>query len=61
MKKAKDRGMQFGKRLALTDDEITELRKKREKGIQIRELVADYGLSKATATDSRHIQIIATL
>jgi len=48
IKKAKDRGVQFGKRSALTDDQIKELRKKREKGILIRELMADYGLSKAT-------------
>jgi DNA invertase Pin-like site-specific DNA recombinase len=48
IKKAKDRGVQFGKRRALTDDEITELREKREKGILIRDLMADYGLSKAT-------------
>lgn len=48
IKKAKDRGVQFGKRPALSDDQITELCEKRQQGILIRDLMADYGLSKAT-------------
>jgi DNA invertase Pin-like site-specific DNA recombinase len=48
IKKAKDRGVQFGKRPALTDDQIAELRKKRTQGILIKDLMADYSLSKAT-------------
>lgn len=47
-KKAKDRGVQFGKRPALTADQIEELREKRENGILIKDLMAHYGLSKAT-------------
>ena len=48
IKKAKDRGVQFGKRPALTDDQILELRQKRKHGTLIKDLMAQYGLSKAT-------------
>jgi len=48
IKKAKDRGVQFGKRPALTADQIEELREKREQGILIKNLMGHYGLSKAT-------------
>lgn len=48
IKKAKDRGIQFGKRPALTADQIAELREKRKRGTLIRELMAEYSLSKAT-------------
>ena len=48
IKKAKDRGVQFGKRPALNDDQIEELREKREQGALIKDLMAHYSLSKAT-------------
>ena len=48
IKKAKDRGVQFGKRPALAHHQITELRQKRAEGTLIRNLVAEYCLSKAT-------------
>ena len=48
IKKAKDRGVYFGKRPALTVDQIEELRKKRQQGTLIKNLMAHYGLSKAT-------------
>ena len=48
IKRAKDRGVHFGKRPALTTDQVTKFREKREQGVLIRELMADYGLSKAT-------------
>ena len=48
IKKAKDRGVQFGKRPALTDDQIVELRDKRASGTLIKDLMAEYSLSKAT-------------
>ncbi|OED47397.1 resolvase [Rhodobacteraceae bacterium (ex Bugula neritina AB1)] len=48
IKKAKDRGVQFGKRPALTNDQIAELREKRAAGTLIKELMAQYSLSKAT-------------
>lgn len=49
IKKAEDRGVQFGKRPALTSDQISELREKRQQGTLIRDLMAEYRLSKATA------------
>ena len=48
IKKAKDRGVHFGKRPALTDDQIAELREKRSEGVLIKDLMAHYSLSKAT-------------
>ncbi len=48
IKKAKDRGVQFGKRPALTNEQISELREKRQQGTLIKDLMARYGLSKAT-------------
>ncbi len=48
IKKAKDRGVQFGKRPALKDDQIKELHEKRKEGVLIRDLMAEYSLSKAT-------------
>ena len=48
IKKAKDRGVQFGKRPALSEDQIVELREKRTAGMLIKDLMANYSLSKAT-------------
>jgi len=48
IKKAKDRGVQFGKRPALTKEQIADLREKRAAGTMIKDLMAHYGLSKAT-------------
>lgn len=48
IKKAKDRGVQFGKRPALTSNQISELREKRESGTLIKELMVEYSLSKVT-------------
>lgn len=48
IKKAKDRGVQFGKRPALTKEQISDLREKRAAGTLIKDLMAHYGLSKAT-------------
>ena len=48
IKKAKDRGVQFGKRPALTTEQIAELREKRVQGTLIKDLMAHYSLSKAT-------------
>ena len=46
IEEAKYRGVQFGKRPALTDDRIVELRGKRTSGIPIEGLMAEYRLSK---------------
>ena len=46
--KAKARGVQFGSKPKLTDEQIVELRQRRQNGELIRELMQDYGISKAT-------------
>ena len=48
IKKARDRGVQFGKRPALSEEQIAELRDKRKNGTLIKDLMVHYGLSKAT-------------
>ena len=46
--KAKARGVQFGAQRKLTDEQIAELRQRRQKGELIRDLMKAYGLSKAS-------------
>jgi DNA invertase Pin-like site-specific DNA recombinase len=46
--KAKARGVPFGAQPKLSDDQIAELRQRRENGDLIRELMRDYRISKAT-------------
>lgn len=46
--KAKARGVPFGAQYKLSDDQIAELRQRRENGDLIRELMQDYRISKAT-------------
>lgn len=48
IQKAKARGVQFGAQRKLTDDQVTELRQRRENGELIKDLMKAYGLSKAT-------------
>ena len=48
IRKAKDRGIEFGSKPKLTDEQIVELRQRRQNGELIRELMQDYRLSKAT-------------
>ena len=45
IKKAKKRGVQLGKRPALTENQIIELRDKRVNGVLIKDLMAEYSLS----------------
>lgn len=46
--KAKSNGVKFGRQKALTGEQIAELRKKRSEGALIRDLMADFSLSKAS-------------
>jgi DNA invertase Pin-like site-specific DNA recombinase len=46
--KAKERGTAFGRQSKLTDDQVAELRKRRKAGDMIKDLMRDYGLSKAS-------------
>ena len=46
--KAKERGVRFGRKKKLTQEQIAELRNQRKGGTLIRTLMKDYDLSKAT-------------
>lgn len=48
IQQAKDRGVRFGSKPKLTDEQVAELRQRRQSGELIRELMTDYGISKAT-------------
>ena len=48
IQKALSNGVQFGRKSKLTDDEVLAMRGKREAGIKIKNLMAEYGLSKAS-------------
>ena len=48
IEKAKEKGVQFGRKAKLTDNEVQELRKKRADGVLIKDLMSCYGLSKAS-------------
>jgi len=45
---AKRKGIQFGRKRALTSDQVVELRQKRYHGVKITDLMCQYNLSKAT-------------
>ena len=45
---AKRKGIQFGRKRALTTDQVVELRQKRYHGVKITDLMCQYDLSKAT-------------
>ena len=46
--KAKERGVAFGRKRKMTQQQIEELRAKRKSGTLIKTLMADYNLSKAS-------------
>lgn len=46
--KAKQRGVAFGRQRKLTKAQVGEIRAKREQGVLIKDLMKDYGLSKAS-------------
>ena len=48
IQKALSNGVQFGRKSKLTDDEVSVMRGKREAGTKIKDLMAEYGLSKAS-------------
>jgi DNA invertase Pin-like site-specific DNA recombinase len=48
IQKAQASGVQFGVKSKLTDEQITDLRQRRQNGELIRELMKDFGISKAT-------------
>ncbi len=48
IQKARERGVRFGRRKSLTQQQIIELRERRDHGELIKNLMKDYGLSKAS-------------
>ena len=46
--KAKQNGVIFGRKTKLTDDQISDMRSKRSNGVLIKDLMVQYGLSKAS-------------
>ena len=48
IQKALSNGVQFGRKSKLTDDEVLVMRGKRDAGTKIKDLMAEYGLSKAS-------------
>jgi DNA invertase Pin-like site-specific DNA recombinase len=48
IKKALENGVKFGAKAKLTQQQINDLRTKRESGTKVKELMAEYGISKAT-------------
>jgi len=46
--KAKDRGVKFGRKKGLSEDQVEELRGKRRDGVLIRDLMEEYEVSKST-------------
>ena len=45
---AKRKGIKFGRKFSLTDDQVTALREKRTQGIKIVDLMAEFKVSKAS-------------
>ena len=48
IKKARERGVAFGRTKKMTTDDIATLRQRRDDGVLIKTLMSDYGLSKAS-------------
>jgi DNA invertase Pin-like site-specific DNA recombinase len=46
--KAKENGVQFGRRPKLTSEQVQAMREKRENGVLIKQLMQEYSLSKAS-------------
>ncbi|MCH9660593.1 MAG: Hin recombinase, partial [Bacteroidetes bacterium] len=48
VQKAKQRGVCFGRKKQLSENDVQQLREKRGQGILIKDLMKEYGLSKAS-------------
>ena len=48
IRKAKERGVRFGKKKRLTEEQTAELRRRRAQGEPIKTLMQDYGISKVS-------------
>lgn len=48
IEKAKENGVKFGRQAVLSDAQVAEMRSKRDSGVLIKNLMSEYGLSKAS-------------
>ena len=48
IEKAKENGVKFGRQALLSDAQVAEMRTKRDSGVLIKNLMSEYGLSKAS-------------
>jgi DNA invertase Pin-like site-specific DNA recombinase len=48
IQKARERGVQFGKRKNLQPEQVAELQERRRQGVLIKTLIQDYGISKSS-------------
>ena len=48
IKKALSKGVKFGAKAKLSEEQVNELRRRRESGEKVRDLMDDFGVSKAT-------------
>ena len=46
--KAQQNGVAFGRKAKLTDEQLQKMRQKRSEGVLIKDLMSEYGLSKAS-------------
>jgi len=46
--KAKEKGVQFGRKAKLKSEEINEMKRKRDQGVKVADLMSKYSLSKAS-------------
>ena len=46
--KAQQKGVVFGRKAKLTEEQVVEMRQKRADGVLIKDLKSEYGLSKAS-------------
>ena len=46
--KAKEKGVQFGRKAKLQQDEINEMKRERDHGVKVADLMSKYSLSKAS-------------
>lgn len=58
--KAKEQGIHLGRKAKLSQEQLEELRQRRAKGVLIKDLMRDYGLSKASVyrlLDARRLRL----
>ncbi|WP_043319142.1 recombinase family protein [Microbulbifer sp. HZ11] len=54
---AKSRGVQFGRKAALTAEQIAEVQRKRAQGVLIKDLMSEYGVGKTTIYEALKAEV----